>query len=68
MLYVRGDKIKTRHDKQDRSSICAICMAKGHFRTDCPDLQVMKELMEKDRAPDDPEPSEVKSGKKRGSS
>ena len=53
VLYVRGNKIKTRHDKQDRSPICAICKAKGHCRTDCPYLQVMKELMEKDRAPDE---------------
>ena len=39
-LYVRGNRIKIKHQGQDRTPICAICKQKGHFRKDCPRLQV----------------------------
>ena len=63
VLYIRGNRVKTRYNGQDRSPICAICKTKGHFRTDCPDLQTVKEMLDKDRTENDPEPPEIKSWK-----
>ena len=45
-LYVRGNKIKINHQGQDRTPICAICKQKGHFRTECPRLQVPADATE----------------------
>ena len=45
VLFVRGNRIKIKHDSQDRTPICGICKVKGHFRDDCPRLQ---ELIDKD--------------------
>ena len=35
-LYIRGNRIKIKHNGQDRTPICGICKTKGHYRTDCP--------------------------------
>ena len=38
-LFVRGNRIRLRHENQDRRPICGICKTKGHYRDKCPELQ-----------------------------
>ena len=60
VLFVRGNKIKTRHEDQDRSPICSICKEKGHYRDTCPDLQAVQDYVNQDKTDDDPNPPEVR--------
>ena len=34
-MFVRGNRIRLRHENQDRSPICGLCKQKGHFRLEC---------------------------------
>ena len=55
VLYVKGNKIKIKYEKQDRSPICGICRTKGHFRTECPILRTLvEEEIENPQADTDP--------------
>ena len=55
VLYVKGNKIKIKYDKQDRSPICGICRTKGHFRNECPILRTfVEEELENPEADIDP--------------
>ena len=38
-IYVQGNSIRLKHTGQDRTPICAICKVKGHYRTECPQIQ-----------------------------
>ena len=38
-MYVQGNRIKLKHIGQDRTPICAVCKNKGHYRTECPQIQ-----------------------------
>ena len=60
VLFIRGNRIKLRRENQDRDPICGVCKAKGHFRTECPQLPFMQEYMGRDRDPNDPDPPEVR--------
>ena len=35
-IFVRGNRIKPKHEGQDRTPICGICKEKGHYRDECP--------------------------------
>ena len=35
-IFVRGNRLKLKHEGQDRTPICGICKEKGHYRNDCP--------------------------------
>ena len=35
-LFVRGNRLKLKHEGQDRTPICGICKERGHYRNDCP--------------------------------
>ena len=35
IMFVRGNRIRLRHENQDRSPICGQCKQKGHFRLEC---------------------------------
>ena len=61
MIFVHGNNIKTKHEGQDRSAMCSICKQRGLFRTECPELPKIKEMLDKDRSPEDPEPPEMRS-------
>ena len=61
VIFVHGSKIKTRHEGQDRSAICSICKQRGHFRTECPELPKIQEMLDKDSSPEDPDPPEMRS-------
>ena len=39
-IYIKGNRIKIKYAGQDRTPICAICKKKGHYRSECPRLQV----------------------------
>ena len=60
-LFVRGNKIKNRHEYQDRSPVCSTCKVKGHYRDKCPDLQAVQDYVNQDKNEDDPNPPELKS-------
>ena len=34
-MFVRGNRIRLRHENQDRSPICGLCKQKGHFKLEC---------------------------------
>ena len=38
-MYVKGNRIKLKHIGQDRTPICAVCKNKGHYSTECPQIQ-----------------------------
>lgn len=44
VLWISGNKIKIKHDGQDRTPICSFCKHKGHYRDIC---EVLKEINEK---------------------
>ena len=46
VLFVRGIRIKTKYETQDRTPICGICRTKGHFQDDCPRLREVRNLEE----------------------
>ena len=35
-LFIRGNRIKLKHEGQDREPVCRICKKKGHYRDKCP--------------------------------
>ena len=35
-LFIRGNRIKLKHEGQDREPVCGICKKKGHYRDKCP--------------------------------
>ena len=35
-IFVRGNRLKLKHEGQDRTPICGICKEKGHYRNECP--------------------------------
>ena len=35
-LFVRGNRLKLKHEGQDRTPICGICKERRHYRNDCP--------------------------------
>lgn len=37
--FIQGNRIKFKHEGQDRSPICGFCRQKGHFRDECPGQQ-----------------------------
>lgn len=48
-LFVRGNKIKLKHEGQDRTPFCSTCHLRGHYRADCPVLeQVAQSIREED--------------------
>ena len=61
ILFVQGNRVKLRHQDQDRRAICGICKTKGHFRNKCPQLQMIKEFVDLDAEIDDEEPPEFRS-------
>ena len=61
ILFVQGNRVKLRHQNQDRRAICGICKTKGHFRNKCPQLQMIKEFVDLDAEIDDEEPPEFRS-------
>ena len=55
VLYVKGNKIKIKYDKKDRSPICGICRTKCHFMNECPILRTLvEEELENPEADIDP--------------
>ena len=53
-MFVRGNRIRLKHDNQDRSPFCAVCKTKGHFRLECPQLLVLQRFVDLDNQPEDP--------------
>ena len=53
-MFVRGNRIRLKHDNQDRSLFCAVCKTKGHFRLECPQLLVLQRFVDLDNPPEDP--------------
>ena len=45
-IYVQGNRIRLKHTGQDRTPICAICKVKGHYRTECPQIQNHEDMEE----------------------
>lgn len=37
-LFIRGNRIKLKHEGQDREPVCGICKQKGHYRDKCPGI------------------------------
>ena len=37
-LFIRGNRIKLKHDGQDREPVCGICKKKGHYSDKCPGI------------------------------
>ena len=35
VLWVGGNRVKCRNDRQDRTPICSYCKTKGHYRAIC---------------------------------
>ena len=35
-MFIRGNRIKLKHEVQDREPICGICKKRGHYRDKCP--------------------------------
>ena len=60
VLFIRGNRIKLRHENQDREPICGVCKTKGHFRTDCPQLPLIQEYIDRDRDLNDPDAPEIR--------
>ena len=60
VLFIRGNRIKLRHEHQDRAPICGVCKSKGQFRTECPQLHLMQEYMDQDKDPNEADPPEVR--------
>ena len=60
VLFIRGNRIKLRHENQDREPICGVCKTKGHFRTDCPQLPLIQEYIDRDRDSNDPDAPEIR--------
>ena len=46
-MYVQGNRIRLKHTGQDRTPICAICKNKGHYRSECPQIQNQKRRRKK---------------------
>ena len=45
-IYVQGNRIRLKHTGQDRTPICVICKVKGHYRTECPQIQNHEDMEE----------------------
>ena len=60
VLFIRGNRIKLRHENQDREPICGVCKTKGHFRTDCPQLPLIQEYIDRERDLNDPDAPEIR--------
>ena len=43
VIYVRGNKIKIKYEKQDRTAYCGICQERGHHRGECEKLKALVE-------------------------
>ena len=56
-LFVRGNRIKLRHENQDRRPVCGICKTKGHYRDECPmiDGRAQANYTDVDQSPPLPE-------------
>ena len=36
VVWVQGNRVKTRHPNQDRTAFCSVCRTKGHYRSESP--------------------------------
>lgn len=43
-LLVRGNRLKIKHEGQDRTPVCGICKEKGHYRDRCPNDTPLQDL------------------------
>ena len=34
-MFVRGNRLKLKHEGQNRTPICGICKERGHYRNEC---------------------------------
>ena len=53
-LFVRGNRIRLKHENQNRTPVCGICKTRGHFRLDCPQLPNLQRHVDLDQPPEDP--------------
>ena len=37
-MFVKGNRVRLRHEDQDRTPICGICRVRGHYRDKCPTI------------------------------
>lgn len=35
-IFVKGNKIKLKHEGQDRTPVCSLCHQRGHYKDNCP--------------------------------
>lgn len=50
-LFIRGNKIKLKHEGQDRTPYCSTCSTRGHYRDDCPALEQVARSVNEDELP-----------------